>query len=74
MLIVKSNKNFRTFEVICLEKLNEIGMASAARWAEAMGYDFRASLNKIIKRIIENHPEKIKVYYKRKPRLYEALL
>jgi len=57
-----------------LEKLKEIGMASASEWAEAMGYDFRASLNKIIKRIIETYPEKIKVYTKRKPRKYEALL
>lgn len=75
MVIFKSNsKNFRTFEIICLEKLKEIGRASASEWAEAMGYDFRASLNKIIRRIIENYPEKIRVYRERKPRKYEALL
>lgn len=72
--IKNSNKNFRTFEIICLEKLKEIGPASAASWAEAMGYDFRASLNKIIRRILENYPEKIKVYRDRKPRKYEALI
>jgi hypothetical protein len=59
---------------MCLEKLNEIGIASAAEWASAMGYEFRASLNKVIKRIREIYPEKIKIYNECKPRRYQALI
>ncbi|MFX1497716.1 MAG: hypothetical protein ACFFBH_09335 [Promethearchaeota archaeon] len=59
---------------MCLEKLAEIGIASAEEWASAMGYEYRASLNKVIRRIKEKYPNKIRIYYEKKPRKYEALI
>ncbi len=66
-------KLLRTFEQMCLDKLKEIGVSSSAQWSSAMGYDSRNGLSRVIMRIIENMPEKLKVYYNRKPRQYEAL-
>ena len=63
----------RTFDQMCLDKLKEIGISSAAEWGAAMGYMHRSSLAKVIRRIIAKNPEKLKVYYNRKPRQYEAL-
>ncbi|MFW9928499.1 MAG: hypothetical protein ACFFD1_03825 [Candidatus Thorarchaeota archaeon] len=42
-------------------------------WSAAMGYMHRSSLAKVIRRIVAKTPEKLKVYYNRKPRQYEAL-
>ena len=65
---------YRTWEEICLEKLREIGRCSAAEWAAAMGYgENRNGVTTVIKRIRKNMPEKLKVYYEKRPRLYEAL-
>jgi hypothetical protein len=63
----------RTFEQMCLDKLKEIGISTAAEWSTAMGYMHRSSLAKVIRRILAKTPEKLKVYYNRKPRQYEAL-
>jgi len=65
-------KNFRTYEQICLEKLKEIGKSSVAEWSMAMGYNSPNGLIKVIRRIQNTMPNKIKVYYDKKPRKYEA--
>jgi len=39
----------------------------------AMGYNHRSSLAKIIRRIKERYPEKLKIYEDRYPRLYKAM-
>ncbi|MHA1916181.1 MAG: hypothetical protein ACW986_17635 [Promethearchaeota archaeon] len=65
---------YRTWEEICLEKLSEIGRCSAAEWAAAMGYgENRNGVTTVIKRIRKNMPDRLKVYYEKRPRLYEAL-
>jgi hypothetical protein len=66
-------KQFRTYEQICLDKLKEIGNSTLAEWSMAMGYGSPNGLVKVIKRIKKNMPGKLKVYYERKPRQYEAL-
>jgi len=63
----------RTYEQMCLEKLKEIGISSAAEWSVAMGYSSPNGLSKIIKRIKEKMPEKLIIHYDKKPRQYEAL-
>lgn len=65
-------KNFRTYEQICLEKLKEIGKSSVAEWSMAMGYNSPNGLIKVIRRIQNTMPNKLKVYYDKKPRKYEA--
>ena len=66
-------KLFRTWEQICLDKLKEIGRASANEWAVAMGYGHnRNGVAAVIKRIKKNMPEKLRVYSSTRPRLYEA--
>lgn len=62
----------RTFEQMCLDKLKEIGRASAGEWATAIGYTYSNSLAKVIKRIKKKTPEKLKVYYDMTPTRYEA--
>lgn len=70
----KSKKKvFRTYELICLEKLKELGISTAAEWSAAMNYNHRSSLAKIIKRIKKMYPNKLKIYYNRSPRQYEAI-
>lgn len=64
---------FRTYEQICLDKLKEIGKASAKHWAYAMGYTNPNALRKVIRRITNNTPHKIKIYNGSSPRLYEAI-
>ncbi len=64
---------FKTYELICLDKLKEIGRSTAREWSFAMGYAHRSSLAKIIRRIKESYPEKLKIYEDRYPRLYEAM-
>jgi len=64
---------YKTFEQICLDKLKEIGISTAAEWAAAMGYIHRGSLAKVINRIRKSSPEKLKIYHNRKPRRYEAV-
>ncbi len=66
-------KLFRTYEQICLDKLKEIGISSAAEWSVAMGYGSPNGLAKVIKRIKNTMPEKLRVHYDRKPRQYEAV-
>jgi hypothetical protein len=63
----------RTYEQICLEKLKEIGISSAAEWSMAMGYKSPNGLAKVIKRIKQKMPEKMIVHQNKKPRKYEAL-
>ncbi|MFX1389364.1 MAG: hypothetical protein ACFE9Z_04790 [Promethearchaeota archaeon] len=66
-------KVLMTYEEMCLEKLKEIGMCSAAKWSLAMGYESPNGLAKVIKRIKSKMPEKLNIHYDRKPRLYEAI-
>ena len=63
----------RTYEQICLDKLRELGMASASEWAFAMGYKNPNALSKVIKRIIKTMPEDLIVYDNKKPRLYQVV-
>ena len=63
----------KTYEQICLDKLRELGMASAREWAFAMGYKNPNALAKVIKRILRVMPEDILVYNNRKPRLYQVV-
>ncbi|MFX1329340.1 MAG: hypothetical protein ACFE91_14520 [Promethearchaeota archaeon] len=65
-------KEFRTYEEICLEKLKEIGTSSLGEWSIAMGYASPNGLVKVVKRIKKTMPEKLIIYYNRKPRKYEA--
>lgn len=67
-------KIYRTYEQMCLEKLKEIGRSSVAEWSFAMGYNSSNGLIKVVKRIQKTMPEKLLIYYNRKPRLYEAVL
>jgi len=63
----------RTFEQICLEKLKELGISTSAEWSAAMGYKHANGLAKVIKRINIKMPSKLRVYYNKRPRRYEAL-
>ena len=71
--IIAVNEVFKTYELMCLDKLKELGKSTAREWSFAMGYTHRSSLAKIIKRIKERYPDKLKIYDNRYPRLYEAL-
>jgi hypothetical protein len=71
--VIVTEKVFKTYELMCLEKLKESGRSTAREWSFAMGYTHRSSLAKIIKRIEKRYPEKLKIYDNRFPRLYEAL-
>ena len=71
--IIAVDEVFKTYELMCLDKLKEIGRSTAREWSFAMGYTHRSSLAKIIKRIELRYPDKLKIYEKRFPRLYEAL-
>ena len=71
--IIVTEEVFKTYELICLDKLKEIGRSTARDWSFAMGYTHRSSLAKIIKRIKERYPEKLKIYDNRFTRVYEAL-
>ncbi len=71
--IIATEEVFKTYELMCLDKLKEIGRSTAREWSFAMGYTHRSSLAKIIKRIELRYPDKLKIYEKRFPRLYEAL-
>ena len=71
--IIATEEVFKTYELMCLDKLKEIGRSTARNWSFAMGYTHRSSLSKIIKRIKERYPDKLKIYDNRFPRLYEAL-
>ncbi len=71
--IITSHEIFKTYELICLDKLKEIGRSTAERWSHAMGYQHRSSLAKVIKRIKQKYPGKLKVYESKFPRLYEAI-
>ena len=66
-------KSPRTYEQMCLDKLKEIGISSAAEWAMAMGYASPNGLAKIIRRIKERMPEKMIIHHDKKPRKYEAI-
>jgi len=67
-------KPYRTWEQICLDRLKKIGIATAAQWAEAMGYgNNRNGVINVIKRIQKDMPEKLKIHNDRRPRMYEAL-
>ena len=66
-------KIYRTYEQICLDKLKEIGISSAAEWSMAMGYSSPNGLIKVIKRIQKTMPDKLKIQNEKKPRRYEAV-
>ena len=63
----------RTYEQICLDKLKELGLSTAEEWSTAMGYSNPNALSKVIRRIKVKEPEKLKIYYERRPRQYEAM-
>ncbi len=63
----------RTYEQICLDKLKELGKSTASEWANAMGYETHNALAKVIKRIVNDTPDKLIVHYNRKPRYYQAI-
>jgi len=71
--IIATEEVFKTYELMCLDMLKEIGRSTAREWSFAMGYTHRSSLAKIIKRIEKRYPDKLKIYDNRFPRLYEAL-
>jgi hypothetical protein len=56
-----------------LDKLKDIGISTASEWCKAMGYMHRGSLAKVIRRIKNSYPEKLKIYNGKKPRRYEAV-
>ena len=62
----------RTYEEICLEKLKELGIATAREWSVAMGYETPNALAKVIRHIINTTPERLIVMQARKPRLYKT--
>lgn len=66
-------KPFRSFEQICLDKLKELGPSSMKNWAQALGYSNSNGIEKIVKRIQVTTPEKIRVRYNVRPRVFEAL-
>ena len=72
VVTIASEDVFRTYEQMCLDKLKEIGRSTAEQWSFAMGYQHRSSLAKVIKRIKQKYPNKIVIYDKKYPRLYEA--
>ena len=73
MLLKIQQKLLRTFEQMCLDKLKEIGKASAREWAEAMGYSSPNALAKVIKRIKKEMPDRIIIYQGHSPKRYEAI-
>jgi uncharacterized protein YktB (UPF0637 family) len=62
----------RTYEQMCLDKLKELGKSTAREWASAMGYETHNALAKVIRRIVNDTPDKLIVVYNRKPRYYQA--
>ena len=72
---IATNKKeiYRTYEVMCLEKLKEIGISTASEWAAAMGYEHHSSLAKVIKRIQVQYPGRLVVYNSRPPKKYMAV-
>ena len=58
---------------MCLDKLKELGVSTASEWASAMGYETHNALAKVIRRIVNDMPEKIFVTYNKRPRHYRAL-
>jgi len=58
---------------MCLDKLKELGVSTASEWASAMGYETHNALAKVIRRILNDMPEKIYVTHNKKPRYYRAL-
>jgi len=72
--MLKSKKVvLRTFEQICLDKLKELGRSTASEWANAMGYETHNALAKVIRRIVNDTPDKLIVVYNRRPRYYQAI-
>ena len=72
VIAVASEEVFKTFEQMCLDKLKEIGRSTAEQWSFAMGYRHRSSLAKVIRRIKQIYPDKLVIYERKYPRLYEA--
>ena len=74
MLILRAKKvKPRTYEQICLDKLKEVGRSTASEWSSAMGYDTHNALAKVIRRIMNDSPEKLLINASRKPRYYQAV-
>ena len=74
MLILRAKKVIpRTYEQICLDKLKEVGRSTASEWASAMGYDTHNALAKVIRRILNDMPEKLQMNANQKPRYYQAV-
>jgi hypothetical protein len=72
MYVQEEIEEFKTYEMICLDKLKEIGRSTAREWCEALGYEHGTNLAKVIRRIKKNYADKIIIYNERSPRLYEA--
>jgi len=62
----------KTYEQMCLDKLKELGKSTATEWASAMGYETHNALAKVIRRIVNDTPDKLIVVYNHKPRYYQA--
>jgi len=68
---LKSEKKFRTWDQMCLDKLKEIGRSSLTKWANAMGYEnscniTRMSIILLEKGLIKDIPNpggKVRRYY-----------
>jgi len=71
-MITKTTPVFRTWELICLEKLREIGKSSALEWSLALGMGHVNCLRNVISRILKMYPERMKVIYGKHKRYYEA--
>ena len=56
-----------------MDKLKELGRCTASEWASAMGYETHNALAKVIRRIVNDMPEKIIINGNQKPRYYQAL-
>ena len=63
----------RTYEQMCLDKLKELGKSTASEWASAMGYETHNALAKVIRRIVNDTPDKLMIIHNHKPRYYEAI-
>ena len=48
---------------MCLDKLKELGKSTASEWANAMGYETHNALAKVIRRIVNDTPDKLVVVY-----------
>jgi len=68
---MKSEKKFRTWDQMCLDKLKEIGKSGISKWAKAMGYKHPGNMSRMSvilleKGLIRDYPNpggKVRRYY-----------